>query len=192
MSTTTVVSKNGQIAIAADTLFKWGGEKNSAKYVVNHHKIIKIGENYIAVTGQAAGLHAIADYFAKLDTEVQLNTVDQIYNRWRLLHQALKDDYHLDVKDKDEDTFFESNGMDILIANPHGIFAVGSHRDIQQFSKFYSYGSGNAYALGAMYVTYEKEGYSAEEIARLGVAAAAEFDDCTGLPIVSYAMEAKP
>ena len=46
MSTVTIVKKDGKIAIAADTLVKWSTEKNSAKYVVNHNKILKVGHNY--------------------------------------------------------------------------------------------------------------------------------------------------
>jgi len=189
MSTVTIVRKNGQIAIAADTLAKWGSEKNSAKYVVNHHKIITVGENYLAITGPAAGHHVLTHYFNKQKGEVRLRNVDEIYARWKHLHQTLKEDYHLDVK-SDGEGGFESSGMDILIANPYGIFAVGSHRDIQEFNRFYSYGSGNEYALGAMYGIYDQKRHSALAIARLGVEASAEFDDATGMPIVSYHFDA--
>jgi len=185
MSTVTVVKKNGNIAIAADTLAKWGSEKNSAKYVVNHEKILEVGENYIAITGPAAGHHALSNYFAKQKGDIRLRTVDEIFARWKHIHQSLKEDYHLDVKG-DSETSFESSSMDILIANPYGIFAVGSHRDVQEFSRFYAYGSGNEYALGAMYVAFENKKFNAEDIARIGVDAAAEFDDATGHPITSY------
>jgi ATP-dependent protease HslVU (ClpYQ) peptidase subunit len=190
MSTVTIVRKSGQIAIAADTLAKWGGEKNAAKYVKNHNKIIKVGENYIAITGPAAGHHALSDYFARQRGDIKLRSISEIYRRWKDLHQVLKDEYHLETKEESESAF-ETNWMDILIANPYGIFAVGSHRDIQEFSMFYSYGSGNEYALGAMYLAYADKRKSAEEIARLGVEAAAEFDDATGQPIISYMMKAK-
>ena len=189
MSTVTVVKKNGLIAIAADTLAKWGSEKNSAKYVVNHNKILKIGENYIAITGPAAGHHALSHYFTRQKSELRLRTVDGIYACWKTLHQALKDEYHLDIKE-DTDSAFESCGMDIVIANPYGIFAVGSHRDVQEFSQFYSYGAGNEYALGAMFATYNDTSLDAEAIARMGVAASAEFDDSTDQPIISYRIEA--
>jgi ATP-dependent protease HslVU (ClpYQ) peptidase subunit len=79
--------------------------------------------------------------------------------------------------------------MDVLIANPHGIFGVAAHRTVQEFSKFYAYGSGSPYALGAMYAAYRAPSLDAEAVARLGVAAAAEFHDETGLPVQSFVMD---
>lgn len=185
MSTITVVRKNNEIAIAADTLAKWGSEKNSAKYVVNNSKILKVGENYIAITGPSSGHHILTHYFNKQKGPIHLRNIDEIYSQWLNLHSAFKEHYHLDVKD-DSETAFEASGLDILIANPHGIFAVGSHRDVQEFKYFYSYGAGNEYALGAMYVAYDNTALNAEDVARLGVEAAAEFDDSTGQPIDSF------
>lgn len=187
MSTVTVVKKNGQIAIAADSLVKWGSEKNTAKYIVNHNKIFKVDDNYLAVTGYAAGQLALQHYFDRVKSDIKMRNIDEIYNRFKLVHQSLKDNYHLDTKEDTEGPF-ESFHMDILIANPHGIFGVGAHRDVQEFSHFYAYGAGNEYALGAMYVAYNDTERSAEDIARLGVEASAEFDDSTGNPVISYVM----
>ena len=78
--------------------------------------------------------------------------------------------------------------MDCLIANPHGIFGVAAHRTVQEFSRFYAYGSGSDYALGAMYFAYGNPKLDAEQIARHGIEAAAEFDDGTGLPITCFTL----
>lgn len=185
MSTVTIVKKDGQIAIAADTLVKWSTEKNSAKYVVNHKKILKVGHNYIAVTGQTAGYNALNHYFLRQE-EVKLNNVAEIFDTWITIHQALKDNYHLDTSGESE-SGFEPMNISVLIANPFGIFAVGSYRDVQEFEKFYAYGSGNEYALGAMYASYDRDDLDAEKIAKLGVAASTDFDDSTGTPITCYA-----
>jgi ATP-dependent HslUV protease, peptidase subunit HslV len=75
-----------------------------------------------------------------------------------------------------------------LIANPNGIFGVAAHRAVQEFSKFYAYGTGCQHALGAMYAVYGDAGCSAEKIARKGLEAAAEFDVGTGLPIICYTL----
>ena len=64
--------------------------------------------------------------------------------------------------------------MDVLIANRHGIFGVGADRAVQEFAKFYAFGYGCEYALGAMFAAYEDPARSAEDVARLGVEAAAE------------------
>jgi ATP-dependent protease HslVU (ClpYQ) peptidase subunit len=188
MTTVTVVKKDGRIAIAADTLTKWGGGKESADYVANHEKIIRVGESYVAITGSATFKLILADYFASLDEAPQLNSVASIFSTWNALHGALKEHYYLQTgEDKEDD--LESSRMDVLIANPKGIFGVAAHRTVQEFSKFYAYGSGSPYALGAMYAAYRASALDADAIARLGVRAAAEFHDESGLPVQSFVMD---
>ncbi len=187
MTTVTVVKKEGRVAIAADTLTKWGGGKESADYVANHEKIIRIGESYIAITGSATFKLILADYFSTLDAIPRLDSASDIFRIWNTMHGALKEQYYLQTgEDKEED--LESSRMDVLIANPRGIFGVAAHRTVQEFSRFYAYGSGSSYALGAMYAAYRAPSYDAEAVARLGVAAAAEFHDETGLPIQSFSL----
>ena len=116
------------------------------------------------------------------------DNVENIFLTFRDLQESLKEDYHLDIKN--DETGFEPNSMYCLIANPHGIFAVGSYRDVQQFNYYYSYGSGNEYALGAMLEAYKNDSFSAQDVAILGIEAAAEFDDATEAPTISYVMDA--
>jgi ATP-dependent HslUV protease subunit HslV len=190
MTTVTVVRKEGRIAIAADTLTKWGGGKESADYVANHEKIIRVGDSLIAITGSATFKLILADYFSALEEPPKLDSVESIFRVWNTLHGALKERYYLQAgEDKEED--LESSRMDVLIANPGGIFGVAAHRTVQAFSRFYAYGSGSPYALGAMYAAYRAPSLDAEAVARLGVMAAAEFHDETGLPIQSFVMDVK-
>jgi len=191
MTTVTVVRKDGRIAIAADTLTKWGGGKESADYVANHEKIIRVGGSFVAITGSATFKLILADHFSSLDAPPQLDSVGEIFRVWNTLHGVLKEHYYLQTgEDKEED--LESSRMDVLIANPHGIFGVAAHRTVQEFSKFYAYGSGSSYALGAMYAAWRAPSLDAEAVARLGVAAAAEFHDETGLPVQSFVMDMNP
>jgi len=44
MSTIVVVEKEGFATIAADSLTTWGSAKESAEYILNHQKILRIGE----------------------------------------------------------------------------------------------------------------------------------------------------
>jgi len=74
----------------------------------------------------------------------------------------------------------------VLIANPYGIFGVSGHRTVQEFTRFYAYGSGSDYALGSMWSMYESPEIGAETIARKSIEAASEFDDGTGLPLDSH------
>jgi len=187
MTTVTVVKKEGRVAIAADTLTKWGCGKESADYVANHEKILQVGESYVAITGSATFKLILADYFSSLETTPQFTSAAEIFRVWNTMHGALKEQYYLQTgEDKEED--LESSRMDVLIANPRGIFGVAAHRTVQEFSRFYAYGSGSSYALGAMYAAFRAPSYDAEALARLGVAAAAEFHDETGLPIQSFSL----
>ena len=191
MTTLVVVRKNGKIAIAADTLTKWGSAKESADYITNHEKIFQIGDSYLAITGSTTFKFIVADYFAQLETPPSLDSVQSIFRTWQELHAAMKDRYFLlPTEDKEDD--LETSRMHVLIANPHGIFGVGAHRSVQEFSKFYSYGAGSEYATGALFASYDNSKLDAHALAQLAVQCAIEFDDSTGGPINSYVMrEAK-
>jgi ATP-dependent HslUV protease subunit HslV len=185
VSTVTVVRKHGYVAIACDTLTKWGTGMEPAGYIVNHDKILRVGDSLVAVTGAVTFRHALEEFFGAPDAPTRLHTPMEIFRAWQELHVALKERYFL-LPEEDKDEGLESSRMDVLIANPSGIFGVSAHRTVQEFSKFYAYGSGADYALGALYTIYDTPDRSAEELARFGVQAAAEFDDGTGLPIISY------
>ncbi len=173
------------MAIAADTLTKWGSGKESAAYIANSEKILKIGANYIAVTGNATFKLILRDYFVEQANEIQLSNPMEIFRTWNRLHSTLKEKYFL-MPEEDKEDAIESTRMDVLIANTHGIFGVSGHRTVQEFSKFYAYGSGSDYALGALWASYDRKGLSVMQIARRAIEAAADFDDGTGLPVQSY------
>jgi ATP-dependent protease HslVU (ClpYQ) peptidase subunit len=180
-----VVRKDGVAAIAADTLIKWGSAKESASYIANHEKILRVGDSFLAVTGYATFKNILQDYFDHAPEEIRLDTPGNIFRTWNRLHRFLKERYYL-MPEEDKEDALESSRMDTLIANAHGIYGVAAHRTVQEFSKFYAYGSGADYALGAMFSVYANAGLTAEQIARHGVEAAAEFDDATSTPITSY------
>lgn len=189
MTTLAVVRKNGQYAIAADTLTKWGGTKESADYVANHEKIFQVGDSYLAITGSTTFKLILNEYFSQLETPPRFDSVPSIFRTWQELHTAMKERYFLiSTEDKEDD--LETSRMYVLIANPHGIFGVAPHRAVQEFSKFYAYGAGADYALGALYAAYDQPKLNAEALARLAVEAAAEFDDSTADPISSKMVRA--
>jgi ATP-dependent HslUV protease subunit HslV len=185
MTTLAVVRKNGQFAIAADTLTKWGSTKESSVYVTNHEKIFQVGDSYLAITGTTTFKLILTEYFSQLETPPQFDSVASIFRTWQELHTVMKERYFLNAtEDKEDDV--ETSRFYVLIANSHGIFGVAPHRTVQEFSKFYAYGAGAEYAMGALYAAYDQPKLNAEDLARLAVEAAAEFDDSTGTPITSY------
>jgi ATP-dependent protease HslVU (ClpYQ) peptidase subunit len=188
MTTIAVVRKNGYAAIAADTMTKWGSGKETADYIVNHGKIFRVGNNFLGVTGNATFQAILRDYFSRPRVYARFDTPIEIFKTWQKLHTVLKQDYYL-VAGHGEDDAIESSRMDVLIVNAHGIFGVAAHRTVQEFSKFYAFGSGGDVALGVMYALYSDRARSAEDVARLAIEGAAEFDDSTGAPVMSYSVK---
>ena len=182
MTTLAVVNKNGQYAIAADTLTKWGSTKESSVYVANHEKIFQVGDSYLAVSGTTTFKLILTDYFSQLSVTPKLDSVPAIFRAWQELHTAMKERYFLNANEDKEDDL-ETSRLYVLIANPHGIFGVAPHRTVQEFSKFYAYGAGADYAMGALYASYDQSKLSAAALARLAIEAAAEFDDSTAGPV---------
>ena len=95
MSTITVVKKNGQAAIAADSMTKWGSQKEAAAYVINHDKILQVNGSYLAATGPTAAKLVLRDYFAGLEGDPALDSVERIFQTWVTLHQVLRERYFL-------------------------------------------------------------------------------------------------
>ena len=180
MTTIVVVQKDGVAAIGADTMTKLGATFESARYIENHSKINQWGDNYFAHTGHASFGLVLASYFAGIEKAEELTCAQDVFEFARPMHRALKEDYFLNPTE-DVDDPFESLQVQCLIANPSGIFGLYALRSVQQYTRFYAFGSGYKFALGAMCAVYESD-YSAQDIARIGVESAAEFDDGTGLP----------
>lgn len=185
MTTIVVVRKGGAVAIAADTMTKWGTGKETADYIANHGKLLQVGDSWLGLTGNATFKSILGDYFARPKVKPRFDTPPGIFRTWQGLHAALKNDYHL-LPGGHDDEPLESTRFDTLIANRHGIFGVVAHRTVQEFSRYYAFGSGSNYALGALHALHGNRGLDAETLARRGVEAAAEFDDATGLPIDSH------
>lgn len=192
MSTIVVVKKAGKVCIAADSMTSFGDLSMGATYEKVYDKIQKYKDSFFGIVGSAA--HALVMESALKESalkeneiEVDLSTRENIFESFRALHPVLKDKYFLNSKDEDEDPY-EATHIDALIANQNGIFGVYSLREVSEFNKFWAIGSGSEYALGAMFAVYDQLD-SAEEIARIGVTAGAEFNSATALPLTSYCLE---
>jgi len=181
MSTIVVAKKNSMVAIGCDTLTKLGRVKEQAGYIRNHSKLIHIGDSHVATVGHASNKLVLQNVFKTLKSTPPLDSVHSIFETSCQIHRKLKEDFFLNPNEDDEDEY-ESLRMDCLIANPAGIFGLYALRSVQEYTKFYAFGSGWRIALGAMYAIYDIVD-NPEEIVKTGLQAAAEFDDSTGLPI---------
>ena len=192
MSTVVVAKKAGKVCIAADSLTSFGDLKLSSYYDAAHDKILSHDENYIGIVGSAAHQLVLESVFASKKViekkiDIDFSSRLSIFESFRTLHPVLKEKYFLNAKDEDDDPY-ESTQIDALIANPFGIFGVHSLREVIEYNKFWAIGSGAEYAIGAMFAVYDTA-ETAEEIAQLGVAAGAEFNNASSMPLSSYVVE---
>ncbi|HJZ89730.1 MAG TPA: hypothetical protein VKE40_02585 [Gemmataceae bacterium] len=181
MSTIVIVRKSGHVAVGADTLAKDGYTMQRASLVANHSKIVRVGDSFVAYTGSGAWGSVLPHYFATRKRPPRLDGIESIFETVVRMHPVLKRRYGMNPSDGERGQF-EGSRLSLLIGNRHGAFAVYSDRSIVEFATFYAFGAGFRVALGAMHVAYPRLDDPAE-IARLGVEAAAEFDEDTGLPV---------
>ena len=183
MTTLTVVKKGETVAIAGDGLTTFGDTRLPRSYKGEHDKILDIAGSKIGICGSSAHHLVLLSAFSKLE-EVKLGSRMEVYETFRRLHPILKEHAFLNPKE-DEDDPYESSQITALIANSTGIYGVYSYREVFEFDRVWSAGSGRSFALGAMHALYDGP-LTAAEIAKAGVAAGIEFDTSSGPPIVVY------
>jgi ATP-dependent HslUV protease, peptidase subunit HslV len=188
MTTIVVVRKGGNAVIAADSLTTFGTTRLAPAYDRHPQKITTYGDSFLGVAGSAAHQLVLENLLVRTPN-LGFHGKAAIYDSFRKLHPLLKDEAFLNPKEEDDDPY-ESSQMTVMIANPSGIFAVYSMREVFEFDRFWAIGSGRDFALGAMYTIYEKTPTVAA-IAEAGVLAGAEFDTGTAAPITLHEVTLK-
>ena len=183
MTTVVVVRKDNLVVIAADSLSTFGDTRMSARDDACWNKIFESHSTYFSISGSAAH-DLVLQAALKRSKTLDFDSRPAIFESFRKLHPKLKEDFFLKPEEEEDDPY-ESSQMTVLIANPHGIFAVYSMREVYEFNQFWAIGSGRDYAVGAMWAAWPQlEG--AAEIAQLGVQAGCEFDVGTSLPMTLF------
>jgi len=184
MSTIVVVRKAGIACIACDTLATIGTLKQKSHYSETPDKIFRFRDTFIGTVGYAVHNAVLQSYFSRYPDNVRLDTPAEIFETWRVMHNVLREEYHMNPRAETDDAY-ETTRMSALLASPRGIFGVTPSRDVEAFPRFWAIGSGASHAVGAMFTLFERS-EDAEEIARAGVTAGAEFDDGSELPVVLH------
>ena len=193
MTTLVVVKKNGQVAIAADTLVTFGDTRLSSRFESNS-KIFKIetpaGGSYIGMAGTVAHFPVLRKAMAALPREhLRFGSKDEVFDTFTRLHPVLKESFFLQTKEDDNDPY-ESSQFSVVIANATGIYGLYSYREIFEFKEFWGIGSGRSFALGAMHNSWDK-GKTAREIALAGINAGIEFDKNSAGPVEVFTLKLK-
>ncbi len=189
MTTIVAVRKNKTACLAADSLTTCGDLKLSEKYDVHSNKIFSTGESHISMAGTPAHELVLRHLLAKRSKKLDFTSRDSIFASFLAMHKLLKEDYFLNPKEE-EHTPYESSWMDVMIVNENGIYSVFSLREVFEYRKFWAIGSGAEFALGAMYACYG-ELDDPKAIAEKGIAASAEFNSATALPVTSRCVKLK-
>lgn len=179
MSTISVVKKGNEICIASETLTTFGATKLSEDFVSESDKILKWGKSYVGIVGEVALSTMLQDVIKHEKKVPDFSSSAAIYKYFTKQHPVFKEKYFLNANE-DVDDPVESSQIEIVIVNKHGIFGVHSLRDVYSFQKFWAYGSGKKYALGAMNSVYDLKSFTARKIAKAGVKAGITFDDGSG------------
>ena len=189
MTTVVIVRKNGVVALAADRLVTFGDTRLGHDYEAND-KLFKVGDSWIGMAGTTAHFPVLRRALAALPAdELKLHSRDQVFDTFLKIHPKLKENFFLNTKEEDADPY-ESSQFTVLIANRQGLFGVYSYREVFEFERFWSIGSGRAFALGAMHAAYSRA-KSAGELARIGVAAGCEFDKNSAAPVRLHTIKLK-
>lgn len=181
MTTIVAVRKGDRACLAADTLACYGSTRESAEFIAEPEKIVRVGDALLGPTGPAAAQLVLRSYFSDPERPAAFGSALEVFETLRQLQATLKADYFLNPKEAEDDSY-ESMQMELMIASPGGIFGAYPLRSVQEYTRFYAFGSGAEIALGALQVLYDQHD-SAAEIARRAVEVAATFDNGTALPV---------
>ncbi len=184
MSIIVVVKKGGRCVMAADTAQSDDSLMIRAPYVTNHEKIIRFGDNLLGLAGWSVAQDIMESVIRHHPGRLNFDSRAEIFETARNVHSLMKSDYYIDPQEE-KDQPVESSQIQMLIANPFGIYELESYRSVAEYERFWALGSGRFVALGALYACYDRLA-DPEEIARIAVEAACEFDDGCALPMTVH------
>ena len=187
MTTIIVAKKAGRAVICADSLASYGGARETSTYIENSDKLVQVDGAFLGPTGPASMQLVLTSYFKDPDVLREFNGPLSIFETVREMHRALCDEYTLNPREDASDPF-ESSQTEILVCSPAGIFGVYPLRSVQEYTRFYAFGSGAEYAMGAMHAVFEYLDRP-EDIAIAGLEAAATFDEGSGLPYTLHSLD---
>jgi ATP-dependent protease HslVU (ClpYQ) peptidase subunit len=188
MTTLVAVRKNGEVAIAADSLTTFGDTRLTAQYDRVFDKIVRYKDTFVGLCGSAAHQLVFESLLAQ-HKDLDFGSKLGIFETFRKLHPILKEQHFLNPKEEEDDPY-ESTQIQALIANGNGIFGVYSMREVFEYTQYWAVGSGREFALGAMQALYGRL-KTASAVAKAGVEAGAIFDRNSGLPMTMYTLPLK-
>ena len=182
MTTITVARKNGVAAIGADTMSTFSDIKLTPRLVRDHSKLVTCGDAVLAFTGAGPWSEILSEFLDDESNRIPFESGREIFAWSRRLFDALRVEYRLNADANGEDTEpFQNSHVQLLIASPAGVFGLYQDRSVSEFERYFAFGAGARFALGAMCAVYDLID-SAEEIVSVGLRCAGELNLSTGQP----------
>lgn len=188
MTVIVIVRKDRKACIASDSQVNQGDIIDPGDNRINQQKIHLFNGSYIGLTGTIAHHSVLRSLIKRYPQKLNFNSVDDIFETFRSIHEILKNEYYLLTEEDDDDQEYESNQLQGVICNPTGIYHFQGYREISEISRYWASGSGTKIALGALHAGYSLLD-DVEHIGTLAVAAACQLDQSCGPPIDSYVVD---
>lgn len=175
MGTLVAVKKGAEVCLATNAWNlrePWlGGSLHATP-----HCIVKVGESYIGLASSVAFQTCLENILNGLQGKriPALTSRQELFTFFNQIHETLRNESGMNPSYQPGQEF-EWSPMNAIVINRSGIYRVDSSRGVYEFTRYWAYGSGEAFALGAMYASYDQD-LSASEIAKKALAASSEFD----------------
>ena len=174
MSIIVAVRKDGQTAMASDSLLTFG-DKQVPLDNIRGRKMRRVGKALLGIAGWSV-YEDIFDHYLAGHPDTRMGTRREVFSSFLALWHTLHDRYPF-VRDQHEDAESPFGELDstFLIANAEGLYLVTSDLGVTAFEQYYAIGSGAEYSLGALHPLYGTD-LDAEALARRAVTTAIAFD----------------
>jgi len=118
------------IAIAANQMTHMRPCEVHAEYKSRSSKIVQLGDSLIGVAGSTAHTRVVQSLANNHVDKFDLTSIDSIFETFRSIHKLLVDEYYLLTEEDDDEQPYQSNQLNLLIANSTGIYEVQSYREV--------------------------------------------------------------
>ncbi|MEE4360862.1 MAG: hypothetical protein V2I63_04990 [Pseudomonadales bacterium] len=182
MSIAAAVVRDGEIALATDSMIHFGGEKVPSSNLADP-KMRRIGQAWVASTGWTLYSNIFEDWLGGRKRAPTLTDGVTIFRFFNLLWKDLHDRYSF-VRDQPEDHDSPFGDLDstFLVICPGGLFHVASDLSVTRFEQYFAIGSGAPLAMGALHALWASE-QDAGALATGAVEAAITHDLYCGGPV---------
>jgi hypothetical protein len=153
---TIAVRKAGFACIACDTLATIGALKQKSHYSAAPDKIFRFRDTYIGPVGYAVHNAVLQSYFSRYPDNVKLETPEEIFETWRVMHNPARG-LSLNPRKETDDAYED---LAAFLAHSSRCVEAASHikpSPLEAFPRFWAISSRELrFAVGARFTLFER------------------------------------